>query len=95
MESAASGIVAGINAARAVKGEQALVLPLDTMIGALAGYISNPDNEKHFQPMGANFGVIPPLENHMRDKRARYAALSARGLAHLDEIIGGKVSCIS
>ncbi len=95
MESAASGIVAGINAARAVKGEQALVLPLDTMIGALAGYISNPDNEKHFQPMGANFGVIPPLENHIRDKRARYAALSARGLAHLDEIIGGKVSCIS
>ncbi|MBE6757704.1 MAG: methylenetetrahydrofolate--tRNA-(uracil(54)-C(5))-methyltransferase (FADH(2)-oxidizing) TrmFO [Ruminococcaceae bacterium] len=91
MESAASGILAGINAARSVKGEEALILPTDTMIGALAGYISNPDNAKHFQPMGANFGVIPPLATHIRDKRARYAALSARGLEHLDAVLGGNV----
>ncbi len=90
MESAASGILAGMNAARAVKGEKMLILPTDTMLGALAGYISNPANEKHFQPMGANFGVIPPLSEPIRDKRARYAALSARGLAHLDEVIGGQ-----
>ncbi len=88
MESAASGIVAGINAARAARGKDELIMPTDTMIGALAGYISNPDNEKHFQPMGANFGVIPPLAEHIRDKRERYAALSARGLAHLDDVIG-------
>ncbi len=87
MESAASGILAGINAARAVMGKEQIILPLDTMIGALAGYISNPENEKHFQPMGANFGVIPPLLEHIRDKRVRYAALSARGLAHLDDVI--------
>ncbi len=87
MESAASGILAGINAARAVMGKEQLILPLDTMIGALAGYISNPENEKHFQPMGANFGVIPPLSEHIRDKRARYAALSERGLSHLDDVI--------
>ena len=87
MESAASGLLAGLNAARVYQGKEPVVLPIDTMMGALAGYISNPANEKHFQPMGANFGVLPPLAEHIRDKRERYAALSARGLSHLDEVI--------
>ncbi|MBO5798122.1 MAG: methylenetetrahydrofolate--tRNA-(uracil(54)-C(5))-methyltransferase (FADH(2)-oxidizing) TrmFO [Clostridia bacterium] len=87
MESAASGLLAGLNAARVYQGKEPVELPLDTMMGALAGYISNPANEKHFQPMGANFGVLPPLAEHIRDKRERYAALSARGLAHLDDVI--------
>ena len=91
MESAASGILAGMNAARVAAGREPLVLPLDTMMGALAGYISNPANQKHFQPMGANFGVLPPLDEPIRDKRARYAALSARGLQHLDEYLKGDV----
>lgn len=82
MESAASGILAGINAARAVMGQPALTLPPDTMMGALAGYISNP-GIIDFQPMGANFGVLPPLPEHIRDKRLRYAALSERALKSL------------
>jgi methylenetetrahydrofolate--tRNA-(uracil-5-)-methyltransferase len=79
MESAACGIIAGINVARRLRGEAAVVLPDYTMIGALLGYIT--DGEvKDFQPMGANFGVLPPIEPHIRDKRERYAALSARSL---------------
>lgn len=87
MESAASGILAGINAARAVLQKPSLILPRDTMLGALAGYISDPTNDGHFQPMGANFGVIPSLDTHIRDKRERYAALSQRGLRHLDALL--------
>ncbi|MBQ0084169.1 MAG: FAD-dependent oxidoreductase, partial [Clostridiales bacterium] len=79
MESAASGIIAGINAANFLLGEEPLVLPDYTMIGALIGYITD-ETVKNFQPMGANFGVLPPLENHIRDKKERYAALSERSL---------------
>ena len=83
MESAASGILAGKNAARMVRGLPPLILPRDTMIGALAGYISDP-GVKDFQPMGANFGILPPLAEPIRDKRLRYAALAQRALASLE-----------
>ena len=79
MESAASGIIAGINAAARLNGEKPLVLPEFTMIGALLSYICD-GSVKDFQPMGANFGILPPLEPHIRDKRERYAALSKRSL---------------
>ncbi len=79
MESAASGIVAGINAVRTLKGEEPLILPEFSMIGALLSYICD-ETVTEFQPMGANFGVLPPLEEHIRDKRSRYAALSERSL---------------
>ena len=82
MESASSGILAGINAARHIKGEAPLILKNTTMMGALAEYISSSPS-KDFQPMGANFGVLPPLNAKIRDKRERYAALSARGLNDL------------
>lgn len=82
MESASSGILAGINAARHIKGEAPLILKNTTMMGALAEYISSSPS-KDFQPMGANFGVLPPLPEKIRDKRERYAALSARGLNDL------------
>lgn len=82
MESASSGILAGINAARHIKGEAPLILKNTTMMGALAEYISSSPS-KDFQPMGANFGVLPPLNEKIRDKRERYAALSARGLNDL------------
>lgn len=82
MESASSGILAGINAARHIKGEQPLVLKNTTMMGALAEYISSSPS-KDFQPMGANFGILPPLAEKIRDKRERYAALANRGLADL------------
>ncbi|HPU58003.1 MAG TPA: methylenetetrahydrofolate--tRNA-(uracil(54)-C(5))-methyltransferase (FADH(2)-oxidizing) TrmFO, partial [Candidatus Avimonas sp.] len=86
MESAASGIIAGINAARAAAGKPMVVLPKDTMIGALAGYISDP-NVRDFQPMGANFGLLPPLEEHIKDKQLRYAAYANRALKSLEESV--------
>ncbi len=82
MESAGSGILAGINASRRLRGQAPLLLPRETMLGALAAYISDPSVE-NFQPMGANFGVLPPLEHPIREKKARYEALSNRALEAL------------
>lgn len=79
MESAASGIVAAINAVKRIEGKDPLILPRFTMIGALLGYITTKGTD-NFQPMGANFGVLPPLEEHIRDKKERYFALSKRSL---------------
>ncbi len=81
MESAASGLLAGINAARQAQGKTPLILPRDTMLGALSGHVS--DENAHYQPMGANFGILPTLENHIRDKKLRYAALAQRALDSL------------
>ena len=53
------------------------------MLSCLAGYVCT--ENKNFQPMGASFGLLPPLENKIRDKRERYEALSARALADLKE----------
>lgn len=86
MESAASGIIAGINACRRLLEKPALVLPRETMIGSLTAYISDPTVTK-FQPMGANFGVLPELENRPRDKKERGAAYSKRALDAIDEYI--------
>jgi methylenetetrahydrofolate--tRNA-(uracil-5-)-methyltransferase len=79
MESAASGIMAAINAARYVNGNEGFILPKFTMIGALINYITD-ETVTNFQPMGANFGILPPLEEKIRDKKERYAALSKRSL---------------
>ena len=86
MESAASGIMAGLNMARLLGGKETIVLPETTMIGALSRYISDP-TVKNFQPMGANFGVLPAVEPKIRDKKERYAALSKRGLDSLQNIL--------
>lgn len=86
MESAASGIVAGINAANFIEGKEPLILPEISMIGSLLNYICD-ESVKKFQPMGANFGVLPPLENHIRDKRERYMALAERSVAWFRENI--------
>ena len=83
MESAASGIVAGINAANMLFDEPPLILPKFTMIGALLNYITDP-SVTNFQPMGAAFGIVPPLEAHIRDKKERYAALSQRSLKYFE-----------
>ena len=80
MESASSGILAGRNAVRRLRGQEPLVLPETTMLGALSRYISGYTG-KDFQPMGANFGILPPLPNRVRDKRQRYLALAERALA--------------
>ncbi len=84
MESAASGLMAGINLARRLNGEDTVVLPQDTMIGALSRYISD-EFVKNFQPMGANFGVLPPLSEKIRDKQERYMQLAQRGMNSLKE----------
>lgn len=79
MESAASGIMAGINAVRRAEGRESLVLSEYNMIGALSQYISD-ESVTNFQPMGANFGILPPIEPKIRDKRERYMALAQRAL---------------
>ena len=84
MESAASGLMAGLNLARRLRGEETVVLPNNTMIGALSRYISD-ESVKNFQPMGANFGVLPPLEEKIRDKQERYMQLAQRGMNSLKE----------
>ncbi|WP_308573363.1 methylenetetrahydrofolate--tRNA-(uracil(54)-C(5))-methyltransferase (FADH(2)-oxidizing) TrmFO [uncultured Eubacterium sp.] len=82
MESAASGIMAGINAVRRAEGRESLVLSEYNMIGALSQYISD-ESVTDFQPMGANFGILPPIEPKIKDKRERYMALAQRALEKL------------
>ena len=86
MESASSGIIAGINAVRKAEGKDSFVPNDVTMIGALCDYISD-ESVKNFQPMGANFGVLPTIEPKIRDKKERYTALATRALESLDNQI--------
>ena len=86
MESAASGILAGMNAVRVLRGQPTLVFPADTMMGALSRYIADPTVKK-FQPMGANLGILPELEKRPRDKRERAAAYAYRALASQEQYI--------
>lgn len=79
LESMASGLLAGINAARLVQGRELVSPPGETMLGSLLRYVTSADPSR-FQPMNANFGLIPPLEPGVRDKRERYAALAHRSL---------------
>src|SRR5512139_3632232 len=76
---AASGLVAGLNAARLLQGEALIEFPAATMIGALCYYVTHADPQD-FQPMKANYGILPPLENSPRGKRDRYRAFSERAL---------------
>lgn len=85
-ESAATGILAGINAARFASGEKPLVLPPETMLGALVNYITD-ESVDNFQPMGANMGILPPLEKKIRHKDERYAALAERAIAGLEAVL--------
>lgn len=86
MESASSGLLAGINAARTALGQERIVLPRECMMGALAAYISDA-GVLNFQPMGANVGVLPPLAHHIRDKRERAAAYAQRSFSILNQTI--------
>ncbi|MER2118061.1 MAG: FADH(2)-oxidizing methylenetetrahydrofolate--tRNA-(uracil(54)-C(5))-methyltransferase TrmFO, partial [Enterococcus casseliflavus] len=71
VESAASGLMAGINAAKLAKGEAPIIMPQETTIGSMAYYITHAEG-KHFQPMNANFGLLPELPERIRDKKSRY-----------------------
>jgi len=82
-ESAATGILAGINLARILAGEAPVVPPPTTMLGALYRYVHTADPE-HFQPMNANFGLLEPLERGVRDKAKKRELLVERALADMD-----------
>ena len=88
VESAAMGLLAGINAFRFCTGRELVSVPEQTMIGSLAEYVSTEDNKKNFQPMNANFGLLPPLDNPPRSKKERYAAYTERSLKAMEEFIG-------
>ena len=85
VESAGSGLAAGINAARLAKGEELIEFPRETAIGSMAYYITHAEG-KHFQPMNANFGLFPSLPERVRDKKLRYETLAERALNALAEL---------
>ncbi|MGG4220784.1 FADH(2)-oxidizing methylenetetrahydrofolate--tRNA-(uracil(54)-C(5))-methyltransferase TrmFO [Paenibacillus jamilae] len=82
VESAASGLLAGINAARAAREQEMFVFPAETTLGSMARYITTADF-KHFQPMNANFGLLPKLETRIRNKKEKNEALANRSLESL------------
>lgn len=86
VESAASGLLAGINAAKMVAGEDLVVLPRETMLGSMAHYITTTDG-KHFQPMNANFGLVPSLEDAPKKmkKQERYERYANRALETIQQ----------
>lgn len=82
VESAASGLVAGLNAAKLAKAEEPVIFPQETVIGSMAYYITHAAG-KHFQPMNANFGLLPELPERIKDKKLRYETLANRALTAL------------
>ena len=91
LESAASGLIAGVNAARLVGGLPPLIFPATTALGALSHYISSTDSA-NYQPTNIAFGLLPPLAREIRDKRQKKAQLVRRALDDLGEFIGRSVS---
>lgn len=82
VESAASGILAAAHAYAKLNGKAVTIPPATTVCGALSRHIS--EQNADFQPMNANFGILPPLEKHIRDKKLRYAALAQRALDDIE-----------
>lgn len=83
MESAMSGLIAGISVARKIRNLEPLKLPADTMTGALSSYISDPYNSGKFQPMGANMGILPDIGVRIKDKKQRYGVYAERAVNSL------------
>jgi methylenetetrahydrofolate--tRNA-(uracil-5-)-methyltransferase len=90
MGNAASGLVAGLNAARLLRNETLIEFPATTMLGALCQYVTHADPED-FQPMKANYGILPPLDaaRAPRGKRERYQAFSRRALEDMRSVVLG------
>jgi methylenetetrahydrofolate--tRNA-(uracil-5-)-methyltransferase len=86
VESAASGLVAGINAANLVLGKELVVFPPETAIGSMAHYITSA-NPKHFQPMNANFGLFAPLDEKIKDKKKKNERYAQRALETIQNFI--------
>ncbi|MDR3288138.1 MAG: methylenetetrahydrofolate--tRNA-(uracil(54)-C(5))-methyltransferase (FADH(2)-oxidizing) TrmFO [Peptococcaceae bacterium] len=83
VESAASGLIAGLNAWRVINRRQTLIFPAETALGGLAGYLAGAVS-CDFQPMNINFGLLPPCAERIRGKRERNAKIAARALSALD-----------
>jgi methylenetetrahydrofolate--tRNA-(uracil-5-)-methyltransferase len=81
-ESTATGIIAAVNMARMLRGEEPAVPPPSTMLGALYRHLREAD-PRHFQPMNANFGLVDALDTEVRDKRRKKEMLAERALANL------------
>src|SRR5699024_7012281 len=85
VESAGSGLVAGINAAREALGEEPIAFPKDTALGSMANYVTT-TSAKHFQPMNASFALLPAWEGKkIRKKRERHEKISERGIESIDK----------
>jgi methylenetetrahydrofolate--tRNA-(uracil-5-)-methyltransferase len=83
-ESSATGLLAGINLARLLAGDEPVIPPPTTMLGALYRYLREAD-PRHFQPMNANFGLLDELDPPVRDKRRKRELFAERALRTLDE----------
>ena len=81
VESIASGMVVGLNVVNKIKNEEQIIFPETTMIGALSKYISTPNDK--FQPMNANFGILPQLNERIKDKKIKYEKLADKALENL------------
>lgn len=86
VESAGSGLLAGINAARLVQGEELVVFPSETALGSMARYITEADS-KNFQPMNINFGLFPSLPERIRDKKVKAEKLADRALTTIQNFV--------
>ncbi len=93
--STASGLLAGLNAARLAQGLPLMVLPPTTMLGALCRYITQADSTGSFQPMKANLGLLPELDAPVRDKRKRHGAYAERALRDLAEVWSAQMAGLS
>jgi methylenetetrahydrofolate--tRNA-(uracil-5-)-methyltransferase len=85
-ESLGCGLLCGINLGRTLGGEEPVLPPEETMLGSLLRYVSGAD-QKHFQPMNANFGLLPPLEQRVRDKREKRGMLADRALQAMSTFV--------
>lgn len=85
VESAASGIVAGISLSRDIASKDRFILPPQTMLGALARHVSSPN--ENYQPMGANMGILPKLDKTIKGKQERYLALANRAVSALADAV--------
>ena len=85
VESISSGMVAALNAINQFENKEKIEFSKETMIGALAKYIST-ENDK-FQPMNANFGILPKLEENIKDKKERYTKLADRAIEKMKDVL--------
>lgn len=91
VESAASGLIAGVNAGRLAKGQHNVTFPAESAMGSLARYITTADFQ-HFQPMNVNFGLLPPLAKRIRNKKERNEQLAERALQQMRSFISQSLS---